>query len=191
MQENTFGSVSYRRWLRVKRENIIRISITTPGSINQAVKTIENYYTNKLQAKAEEFVNELAAVGIKSINVAIKNINPLMKGGDLKVTLEYANGEYGANITMSGKQCAFIEFGAGVYYNTEKGSSKHPKGEELGFTIGSYNPGSPHAEDPEGWWYYDEKGRHHTYGTPTFAPMYNSEIEMLDKIKVIAEKVFR
>lgn len=35
----------------------------------------------------------------------------------------------------------FIEFGAGIHYNGSAGSSPHPKGNEFGYTIGSYGKG--------------------------------------------------
>lgn len=174
----------------MKRNNIVHISLTKKGSIDKALQRIEELKT-EIQDKSELFVSELAQVGIKALSVKVNSISPFYKGSDLNVSLRILGGVMGASIEMSGKQCAFIEFGAGVLFNTEVGSSLHPKGGELGFTIGSYNPDSPNASNPEGWWYYDEYGqKQHTYGVPTFAPMHNSEMEMLGQIKEIAERVF-
>lgn len=173
----------------MKRKTIV-LSLTTKGSLQKAIDKIEEY-SQTIQNMSEMFVMELANVGITALSVRINSISPFYKGSDLSVSLQMLNGSLGASIVMSGKQCAFIEFGSGVLFNAPKGSSLHPKGEELGLTIGSYNPNSPNAESPTGWFYYDEYGqKQHTYGTPTFAPMHNSEMEMLSQIKEIAERVF-
>ena len=53
-----------------------------------------------------------------------------------KITLVIArNKEADSNDAM------WVEFGAGVYHNGSAGSSPHPKGAELGFTIGGYGYG--------------------------------------------------
>ena len=172
------------------KHKTIRLSLTTKGSLQKAVDQLESY-KQEIQDKSNLFLVELANVGIVALNVRINSISPFYKGSDLSVSLQMMNGVLGASIVMSGKQCAFVEFGAGVLFNAPKGSSLHPKGTELGLTIGSYNPDSHNAESPLGWFYYDEYGqKQHTYGTPTFAPMHNSEMEMLNQIKEIAEKVF-
>lgn len=168
----------------------LNISLTTQGSLNKAIEYLEQY-KESLNEKTMRFIEELGNVGITALNARVNSISPFYKGEDLDVNLEIKDGIMGATITMSGDQCAFIEFGSGVLFNAPKGDSLHPKGKEFGYTIGSYNPDSPNAESPTGWWYYDEHGqKQHTYGTPTFAPLHNSEMEMINEIKSIFYEVF-
>lgn len=44
-------------------------------------------------------------------------------------------------VIAAGEDAVWVEFGAGVYHNGSAGSSPHPKGSELGFTIGGYGKG--------------------------------------------------
>lgn len=46
-----------------------------------------------------------------------------------------------AKLIVEGRELLFIEFGAGIHYNGSAGSSPHPKGNEFGYTIGSYGKG--------------------------------------------------
>lgn len=169
----------------------LNISLTKPGSITNAIKALEQYKT-ELNTKTQLFVQMLGDVGINALSLQISNISPFYKGEDLQIELQETDGGFGASLIMSGTQCAFLEFGAGVLFNTSEGGSLHPKGKELGFTIGSYNPSSPNATNPGGWWYKDKWGKtQHTYGTPTFAPLHNSEMEMLRDIQKVAREVFK
>lgn len=171
----------------------INCSITKKGSIKRAIQELETY-KNDLNRKTEMFVDRLGAVGIKALNVRLSAISPFYKGEDIKTEGEIVQTDDGwkAIIYMSGSQAAFIEFGAGVTFNGAEGSSRHPKGKELGYTIGSYNPASPNATSSSGWWYTDKWGQsQHTYGTPTFAPLYESSMDMLREVANIAREVFR
>lgn len=151
-------------------------------------------YKSSLDDKTAIFIQRLSKIGISALNARINSISPFYKGEDIDTSVSsvYKTEDgWGAVITMKGSQCVFIEFGAGVTFNTSKGSSLHPKGEELGLTIGSYNPNSPNATSSSGWWYKDKWGQsQHTYGTPTFAPLYNSSLVMLEAIRIVAEEVF-
>ena len=49
-------------------------------------------------------------------------------------------------VVAEGEDAVWVEFGAGVYHNGSVGSSPHPKGAELGFTIGGYGKGNGKKE---------------------------------------------
>lgn len=170
----------------------LNLSLNKNKDFDKVIKALQEY-KESLDNKAQLIVSKLADIGIKAVNVQVGSISPFYKGEDLRTDKDLIMTENGwtAIISMSGSQALFIEFGAGVTFNTSKGSSLHPVGEELGYTIGSYNPSSPHATDPNGWWYMDQWGEwQHTYGTPTFAPMYNSSLVMLTEIQKVAKEVF-
>ena len=170
----------------------INLSISKKGSIARAIKELEAY-RDSLDHKTEMFIDRLGVIGIEALKVRLGNISPFYKGEDAQADGELVKTDEGwtAIIYLSGSQCAFIEFGAGVTFNGEAGSSKHPKGKELGMTIGSYNPSSPNATSGNGWWYKDKWGESQfTYGTPTFAPLYESSLEMIKEIAKVAREVF-
>lgn len=82
----------------------------------------------------------------------------------------------------------FIEFGAGIHYNGAAGSSPHPKGEEFGYTIGSYGQGKGKNES---WVYYADSGEWvRSYGTEATMPMYKASVEIIQNIRKIAKEVF-
>ena len=91
-------------------------------------------------------------------------------------------------VIASGNDAVFVEFGAGVYNNGSVGTSPHPKGAELGFTIGSFGKGNGRKDV---WGYYGEGGLTLTHGTPASMPMYRGMREACDRLAEIAWEVFR
>jgi hypothetical protein len=71
---------------------------------------------------------------------------------------------------MSGKDALFIEFGAGIYYN----GSDPPHAQEFRYGVGTYNPASDNAFNPDGWYYWTGTERKHSYGTEGTYPMYHA-----------------
>lgn len=170
----------------------INLSISKKGSIERAIKQLEEY-RDSLDRKCEELVDRLGSLGITVLRAQLSSISPFYRGEDMNTEGEVIKDgdNWKAVIYMSGSQTLFLEFGSGITFNTGKGGSLHPKGRELGYTIGSYNPSSPHATSGSGWWYKDKWGQsQHTYGTPTFAPLYNSSLEMIKEASTIAKEIF-
>ena len=90
-------------------------------------------------------------------------------------------------ILANGADAVFVEFGAGVHHNGSVGSSPHPKGAELGFTIGSYGTNG----GKEVWGFYEGGQLMLTHGTPASMPMYRGVREACDHIAEIAREVFQ
>ena len=169
----------------------LKISLSE-SSVNRAIEELVKY-KDSLDDKCKKFCERLCDIGIHALEARLSSISPVYKG---EITtndeVRQTDNGYEAVISMGGGQALFVEFGAGVTFNTAKGGSLHPKGKDLGYTIGSYNPSSDNATNPGGWWYTDKWGEsQHTYGTPTFAPLYNTSIELLQDIHKIAREVFR
>lgn len=175
----------------MKRSSHIGLSLTTQGSIEKAIQALEDYQKS-LQEKSKIFVDKLGEYGLNVLNINIGRISPFYKGEDLTTSLEKQNNGYTAIISINGKEVAFIEFGAGIIFNTEVGGSLHPKGKDLNLTIGSYNDkSSRNAESPTGWYFKDDNGeKQHTYGTPTYAPLHNTEMAIINIINIVAREVF-
>ena len=53
------------------------------------------------------------------------------------------------------------------------------------------HPQQKHAFDVDGWWYEDEKGKHHSVGHLPTLPVYNAYIEMENAIKEVAKETIR
>lgn len=165
----------------------IKMSLSQ-SSIRQAIDEL-NQYKESLKSKNDLFVRRLAEVGIPVIDQRIsaakgdsdKNHNTYIKLNSF--------GDYSqAELIVEGRQILFIEFGSGIFHNTPAGTSPHPKGEEFGYTIGSYGKG--HGKD-EFWYYQADTGEYvRSYGTQATMPVYSASVEIRARIQEIAREVF-
>lgn len=90
-------------------------------------------------------------------------------------------------VVAEGEDAVWVEFGAGVYHNGSVGSSPHPKGAELGFTIGGYGKGNGKKEI---WGFYEDGELRLTHGTPARMPMSQAMNTIINDIVLIAREVF-
>lgn len=153
------------------------------------VRKLQRLYANKNR----EFVQELLKAGIKVINA-----NKAPDRGDSEppedVTMPHVmmgnrDGVMTATLRLRGEDVMFIEFGAGISYNTQVGGSMNPLGVQLGYTIGSYGMGQGAHE----YWFYEDKDDHETkksYGTEAMMPMWKADQEIRQKFASIAKQVF-
>ena len=166
-----------------------KISISlSQKSIQNAIKEIEAYKRQFID-RNELFVRRLAELGIPVIdqNIAAshgdsdKNHNTYIKINSF--------GSYSeAKLVVEGKDLLFIEFGAGIHYNGSSGTSPHPKGEEFGYTIGSYGKGQGQNDF---WFYYADTGEAvMSHGTKAAMPVYRASQEIIQNIRRIAKEVF-
>lgn len=169
------------------------VDIFSSASVDAAIGQLRDY-GKRMEARTSELVQEIAE-RIKTIasgafaSATGDDVIELGAQGalDVSVTVE-KSGDSTAYVVATGKDAVFIEFGAGVHYNGSAGASPHPKGSELGFTIGSYGLGKG-ANDTWGFFY---DGRVvHSYGTPSQAPLYNAFLEVRNELFKIAQEVFR
>ena len=158
------------------------------SSINDAVKELQRYKQSFI-SKNDLFVQRLAEVGIPVINANIAAAQgDSDKSHNTYIKLNSFGSYSRAVLVVEGADLAFIEFGSGISYNTPAGTSPHPKGQEFGYTIGSYGKGHG-AED---YWYYQaETGETvRSYGTESTMPVYKASVEIRQKIRQIAKEVF-
>lgn len=94
------------------------------------------------------------------------------------------NDDYTA--VVAGGVAIFIEFGAGVYHNSPVGTSPHPLGRGLGFTIGSYPP-APSQGSQEAW---SVPGEGITRGTAAQRVLYYAVRYAQPEVEDIAREVF-
>lgn len=165
----------------------IRISLSEK-SIRNAINEIESYKREFIE-RNEVFVRRLAELGIPVIDQDIavaqgdsdKNHNTYIKINSF--------GSYSeAKLVVEGKSILFIEFGAGIRYNGSSGTSPHPKGEEFGYTIGSYGKGQGSKDF---WFYYADTGESvMSHGTEATMPVFRASQEIIQNIRRIAREVF-
>lgn len=157
-------------------------------SIQNAINQLKSYQ-NELKNKNELFVQRLAELGIPVID---QNIMMAQGDSDKNHNTYIKINRFGsysqATLVCEGSGLLFIEFGAGISYNTPAGTSPHPKGEEFGYTIGSYGQGKGKNES---WVYVADSGEWvRSYGTQATMPVYKASVEIVQNIRRIAKEVF-
>lgn len=157
-----------------------------------------NNYKQQLNNKNSIFVRRLAEIGIPVIDsnmakAAFTYDDKGIQSGANTAHNTYIKinsfGSYSkADLIVEGKEILFIEFGAGIHHNGGVGASPNPKGEELGYVIGTYGTG--HGSQKI-WGYYADSGELVlTHGVKATMPVYKASIEIITKIRKIAKEVF-
>lgn len=166
----------------------IKIDLFDGKSLDNAIKQIQEY-KERLSNKCEMFVHRLAEVGIPIIdqNIALA-AGDSDKGHNTYIKINSFGSYSQARLIVEGKDLLFIEFGAGVHYNGNLGGSPHPKGKEMGYTIGSYGKGQGKNDF---WFYYADSGEAvMSHGTKSTMPVYKAGIEIRRQVLKIAREVF-
>ena len=168
---------------------VIRINLNTQD-IDRAIKDVEKYrqdFLRKVDIFRKRVADELANDAQLGFNSAI--IDDLTKGGGRKPSVNVSVTDKGdvSVVMANGSDAIWCEFGAGVYHNGSVGSSPHPLGVELGYTIGSYGKGYGKGK---AWGYYENGELKITRGSPASMPMYNAMKTISAKVISIAREVF-
>lgn len=176
---------------------VLKATLSVSG-IENMKKQLLDYKENELPKLLTQFVQKLAEVGIPVIEQKISEASITFDDKNVKsgadtnhytyVKVDSFDDYARARLIVSGKDLFFIEFGAGTSYNGEVGSSPHPKGEEFGFTIGSYGKGYGSRKV---WGYYAESGELVlTRGVKATMPVYTAEMEIINSVIKVASEVF-
>lgn len=166
-------------------------------SLKKLQRDIEEY-RKSLDDKCELFVRRLAELGLPIIDARMAQASftvdekGIQSGADIShqsyIKITSLNGYAQADLIVEGKELLFIEFGSGIYYNGEAGSSKNPYGQKLGYVIGSYGKG--HGKQKI-WGYYDGSGDLVlTHGVEATMPMYGAWEEIYKNALKILKEVF-
>lgn len=170
----------------------ITVDVLSPSSISNAIAELEQY-KRWVEQKASELAEALSEVGIYEASIRFAGA---MYDGTNTVHVETVKiNDNTYEIKANGDAVAFIEFGAGVYYNTAGYPLEKPPG-IVG--IGEYGN---HNGQKRGWVYPVSKGVGSsgrqikpnwifTRGNPAAMPMYYASKEMQDKLLSVAREVF-
>ena len=158
-------------------------------SMDEAIKQIKEYREN-IEDKVVEFVNLLLQDGIQVANTRLGSTIGDSVNGIIGFGVNNIGEIVSAEINLTGSEALFIEFGAGIAYNT---GMQHPLAGEFGYGPGTYPSKHPpnRAINP-GYWYYREDGELiKSIGTGASMPIYSAAEEMRNKVIQRAEEVFR
>lgn len=172
------------------KKTVIRFGLSE-REIDKAIKELEQYKQELIRKTAllrEKVADKIAGLAQSGFNGAI--VDDVLKGGvkTAQVTVSLSNTDDVSLVIANGEDAVWVEFGAGVYHNGSAGSSPHPEGSELGFTIGGYGKGMGKKEV---WGYYEGDELRLTHGTPAIMPMYNAVKTVCNEIADIAREVFK
>lgn len=172
-------------------KKVIRCSLG-PESIEKAISEIREYKaeivrkTDLLRRTVAEKIAEDARGGFAS--AVVDDLLPDSGGArsaNVDVTIDEQDKV--SIVIANGEDAVWVEFGAGVYANGAVGSSPHPKGAELGMTIGGYGKGMGARNV---WGFYENGELKLTHGAPAAMPMYNALTRVCADIVDIAREVF-
>lgn len=175
---------------------VIKIGLNTKD-LNRAIREVEKYKKDFLR-KVDIFrdrigkeVQELAQAGFNS--AMIDDVLPgYGSSRSANVKVEFDSKGNITTIFTKDEDAIWVEFGAGVYHNGSLGSSPHPSGVKLGYTIGGFGKGYGKGKV---WGYYsnpdDKTGLVLTHGTPATMPMYNAMKTVSAKVITIAREVWK
>ena len=158
------------------------------SSIMDAIEQIEEY-KRLLVGKTREFVDRLVQIGIQVVDANMNTAGDSSPEHTNIVRIGMNGDTVKATLTVQGHDLLFIEFGAGIHYNGEAGTSPNPKGVEMGYVIGSYG----HGQGQNDYWHYRDRasGRWRTsHGTQASMPMYKADMEIQQRFIAIAQEVF-
>lgn len=184
----------------------LHISLTTKGSIDKAIKALEEYKSG-LVSKTEIFVRKLADKGIETakntsgqygqyilfrqeVNTVGDEVECIVIATDgKKILREWYPSKKDAQ-KGTNKRGYYVsplllaEFGSGwladVMYDIP------------GVGQGTMPNSMGHAADPDGWYWYDSSGtKHHSIGEPPKYPMHNAMVRMMQEIESTAKEVFK
>ena len=171
----------------------INVNTLDYTSVEQAKRELWDYHrwllrkADELRDKVADLIASYADAGFNS-SPADSTLLGGMRIGTVDVQVTHSMKI--AVVMAIGEDAVWIEFGAGVYYNTAAGTSPNPLVMQNGleFNIGSYSLYDPNKTT---WFFYDENGdKQGTHGTPASMPFYRAITTVATDIAAIAKGVF-
>lgn len=154
----------------------------SPKSIGKVIREIKTY-SRTFEEKCDEVVRRVVEYGKEE---AEKHFMLAQYDGERDVVVSVVKDGTTYSIVANGHAVAFIEFGAGVYYNGTDGM--YPIQRPPGIVgIGEYGKGQGKKDA----WTYQENGVFvTTYGNPANMPMYFASVEIRNRLKDAVREVF-
>jgi hypothetical protein len=164
----------------------ININLNKSGSLTDAIKKIKAYRED-IDNKLDELVRTLADNGVTVARSWLGATQGDSTRASVGLEVDSSGNIHTAIISLEGEDALFIEFGAGIHYN----GSDPPHAAEFGYGVGTYNPASDNAWNPDGWWYWTGTERKHSYGTEGTYPVFHAAENMRNQLIMKALQIFR
>lgn len=166
-------------------------------AIDKAIREL-NDYKEWVNRKTKELLEQLSLIGIQEASIRFSGAQyDGTNDTQLKTEESFDGTNYVYTIIAAGQAVCFIEFGAGVYYNSAGYPLAKPPGVvgigEYGKGKGKQNTWAYYGEDPGSNGVLRESAKGSvviTHGNPAAMPMYYAGSEMKQKILSIAKEVF-
>ena len=168
-----------------------KISIgLSPRELSRAIRELDEFQ-DEFHRKLEKFTQRVAETMADHANRGFSAalLDDLLQGSSRSASVQVSvqHNHQVSLVIAKGEDAVWVEFGTGVYHNGSAGSSPHPRGSELGMTIGGYGAGRGKRKV---WGYYEEGELTLTHGTPATMPMYRAATTVCAEISKIAREVF-
>lgn len=144
-----------------------------PNSVDDAIAELKAYRAS-LMDKLKILIGQLVQDGVEIARVKVS----ASQGDSTDAYVDYTVSPEGnivkASIFLQGTEALFIEFGAGIAYNT---GEQHPKADEFGYGPGTYpSKHPPNKAINPGYWFYrdDSKNLQKSIGTEATMPIYHA-----------------
>lgn len=156
-------------------------------SIDRAIRQIKSY-AKQLESNNEKFVEALCGIGEPIADSIVGSVTQEdLQDCSVSVgKVERNGGECSCTLNLNGSDSAFIEFGAGMKYAVPQ----NPLASENGMGVGTY-PGQTHAFDPDGWNYWENGEKKHSFGNPPYAPLYEAGQHIELNVVDVAKNTFK
>ena len=170
------------------------IKINLDSSVDNGLSELEDYMS-ELNDKLATFIDTLVSSGVSVAGLCVSSTKGDSKRPDVIYKVDSKGDIIKAEIAIVGEDVLFVEFGAGIAYNT---GAQHPQAGEFGYGIGTFPSKHPpnRAINP-GYWYYSEHDsvgatvRTRSIGTEATMPIYNASETMRNEIITKAVDAFR
>lgn len=178
----------------MSRKIVVELS---KDAIDKAIKEL-NDYKKWVNRKTKELLEQLSLIGIQEASIRFSGAQyDGTNDTQLKTEESFDGTNYVYTIIAAGQAVCFIEFGAGVYYNSAGYPLQKPAGVvgigEYGEKKGTQNTWAYYGENPGSNGVLRESAKGSvviTHGNPAAMPMYYAGSEMKQKILSIAKEVF-
>lgn len=159
----------------MKKRIVLKLS---ENSIDKAISEIEKIQSERLDAACRKYAEAIRDRAQQYYNEAwVDDVGTNRRQAEVEVTAERT--QNGWKVVAKGTDAVWVEFGAGVYFNGSAGASPHPRGQDLGLTIGSYGKGK--GRQPA-WGFYNADGELIvTRGTEAQMPLYRAFTEIIQE----------